>query len=530
MRTSSCRAVALRLILVAALPAGLFTLLVALIWISPSSNAVFSGVPRTARARVVLEIGAVLGALTMVGAAAQLPMRASRARLVLMSSAIAVMLSLVALAAYRYDQLRRKPHIVMVTIDGFSADRMAFYGGGRQTTPFLDRLSLQSVVALNFYPQSCCTTSGLLALLTGRLPLELKTLYPPHRLGEGNRFRNLPVRLTEMGYRTVQFTESHYSDANELGLRGLDRSNGWRRTLTAADYLLPILRPHAWAIEELVRRFADSPDDRLFESGQRGPHSAADKLAAVLLELEEADRPLFAHAHLLESHGPRFPVAQPVFSAGKADVDWDLDRYDDSLRELDAKLAEFVYQLGVRGLLENTILVVTSDHGHRWSVDERMPLLIFGKGIEPRRVLENSQPIDVAPTLLHLLGETWPSWMPGRAITRSRPVDPWRIVLATRVLGQQPIAATHRWELDRGVPNNGLAQVNAIVCHRSYRLDLNSGALSVKDLPGKFAACPVGSMPAPEALLRSLIEYLMQFGYGPLQPPYVEPSDASKLR
>jgi arylsulfatase len=92
------------------------------------------------------------------------------------------------------------------------------------------------------------------------------------------------------------------------------------------------------------------------------------------------------------------------FSAGQSIQDqepWSDDFYDDSILDFDMNVGEVIDELTKLGLLENTILIIGSDHGQQWNQLNRLPLIIrFPQGQYAGRIQTNVQNLDIAPTIL----------------------------------------------------------------------------------------------------------------------------------
>lgn len=153
--------------------------------------------------------------------------------------------------------------------------------------------------------------------------------------------------------------------------------------------------------------------DTLREAGHvnqiTGPSVTRDALE--LLEQDD-DAPLFLVAHYADPHAPYRP--HPQFPAASDDL---VDRYRAEVRATDHEVGRLLRAIDARE--RPTIVAVFSDHGenlgdhgqkgghHGVSVyDEvvRVPLMIAGPGIEPRRVADPVSIVDLAPTLLDLIG------------------------------------------------------------------------------------------------------------------------------
>ena len=107
------------------------------------------------------------------------------------------------------------------------------------------------------------------------------------------------------------------------------------------------------------------------------------------------------------------------------------DFYDDAVLEFDGYFAEVIGHLKRTGKLERTLIVLGSDHGIFRETDTRLPLIIRLPAAPLRgKVSANAQTIDIAPTMLDLLGVEKPSWMTGASLL-SRSTDPARPIFVS---------------------------------------------------------------------------------------------------
>jgi hypothetical protein len=111
-----------------------------------------------------------------------------------------------------------------------------------------------------------------------------------------------------------------------------------------------------------------------------------------------------------------------VFSAGQNAAEqgqWNSAFYDDSILEFDEGVGQIIDFLKAQGFFENTIIIVSSDHGEQWISTSRIPLLIhFPNGQFPGIRNSDIQQLDIAPTILDYLGIEKPSWMHGESFLR----------------------------------------------------------------------------------------------------------------
>jgi arylsulfatase A-like enzyme len=184
------------------------------------------------------------------------------------------------------------------------------------------------------------------------------------------------------------------------------------------------------------------------------------------LASSEPDRPYFAFLNYMEAHRPHIPAREyreRFMAPDEVDRSYEVDRswlpmweytfglrdyteaeialtratYDATLAELDDLFAELIESLEADGHLDDTIVVLTSDHGehlgeqhmldHQYSVYEpllRVPLVVhYPSVITPGRESRPVMNFDLFPTLLELTGVDPPAGLDSRAVSLLRPAD-----------------------------------------------------------------------------------------------------------
>lgn len=181
--------------------------------------------------------------------------------------------------------------------------------------------------------------------------------------------------------------------------------------------------------------FSRLRDDQM-QSYEEGPSWQRDrKNTGDLIDfIDRQTGPFFTFLFFESPHArynfPEESVIRPdyldVFDYGTADIGKEIDRiknrYINACRHLDSQLGRIVAHLKTRGLLENTIIVITGDHGEefmekgRWGhnsafVQEqiRVPLIIYRPDTAPATVADMTSHLDIPATLLGLLGAQSPS-------------------------------------------------------------------------------------------------------------------------
>lgn len=275
--------------------------------------------------------------------------------------------------------------VLLITIDTLRADHVGIYGYGRDTTPALDELAAESLLFERAYAQGNATASSLPSLLTGRYPSSSPWQYDnPEGLGPGWPYLTdsanvtLPEVLGRVGYATEGLAEGHI-------VFGLGLAQG-------------------------------------FDSAREGLVDLPGELFRFLDRTGR--RRWFCWMHFAEPHAPYRP--QPLYHFG----DRDIDRYDGEIAAADAQVREVLERLRRDRRLDSTIVIVTADHGEEFRdhggvmhastlYDEqiRVPLIVRIPGVEPARIQQPAELVDVMPTILTALGLEAPKGLDGEPLT-----------------------------------------------------------------------------------------------------------------
>lgn len=441
------------------------------------------------------------------------------------------------------------PNILLLGGDGLSSTHLSTYGYERATTPYLEELIPFSLFCENSFANCDHTTGSLASILTGRLPTETRVTYPPDILGKDQAYRHLPGLLKHLGYFTEQISIRHYGDAFDVNMReGFERA-AFRNSGTAqgsprfiglvgqeaglffetiADRIRVRLA-HAAGLGTLPSAFKEAARaDRLTE------HTDSDRFNGLVASLRDAPEPFFVHTHFMATHGTHFTPSTQYFSAGQTqDQDWMLDFYDDAILEFDGAVAALVEVLRERGILDNTLIIIYSDHGMRSDARHRTPLMfVFPKGDRSGRITTNVQNLDIAPTIVDYLGLTVPTWMHGRSLLGDPTSDP-KPVFSTgfcrdalrRVVPRGP------FEVDTtaaGPPFFSMGSLSMIVGQRVYSLDLVKPELGFHDLTDHTAPSPEADLPTIGTAGRLLVDHLQESGWDITGLPDPLPITASR--
>ena len=389
-------------------------------------------------------------------------------------------------------------NVIVIVYDAFSAYHLSLLGYGRETTPQLARLSERAVVYHQHYAGGNFTTPGTASLLTGTLPWTNRALNPNGTVIEPFVTRNIFSAF--QGYYRLAYTHNIWANKlleqfqdeidelipwNQLFLKSYDgftqnlfkkdfdvASVSWVRNMKMEEegYAYSLFLSHIY--EALLDRKVENLES-LFPRGIPSTgradinfvlENATDWIGSRATQVRQ---PFVGYFHFLPPHGPyrtRFefynqfrhdgflPVEKPedVFTQKVTEKDLLRKRieYDEFLLYVDSEFGRFFDRLEQSGLLENTWVVFTSDHGEMFerginghSMDAlyepvvRIPLLIFEPG---RRTGMNvhapTSAIDVLPTMLQVTGQQIPEWIEGEILPPygSTEIDPERSVYVVR--------------------------------------------------------------------------------------------------
>ena len=334
-----------------------------------------------------------------------------------------------------------KPNVILMVFDALRADHVGPSRSGASLTPTLDRLAALG----RSYPVcrsfSSWTFPAVVSLLTSRLPNELGLIEPgilpaeiPTVAGVLHRHGYFSAGLSANDLVTARYGfDRSYDDFHFL------RGRGSRQLFLPFDSFFPSLK----VMHELAYQFDFSSTDLLAADWRQ-----MNGRAAQMME-KSAGRPLFLHMHYIEPHSPYWAVP---FSGGLLDLDQlklefrlsfghirqstmkalteergaaellatQHQRYEGGVRIVDQAVADLMQKLERLGMAENTIIIITADHGeefmehghvgHKSSLFEelvRIPLIIY---VPPSLRIRLPEPqtdasiLDIAPTILQLAG------------------------------------------------------------------------------------------------------------------------------
>ena len=291
-------------------------------------------------------------------------------------------------------------NVLFILVDTLRADRMGSYGYDRPTTPNLDELASSGIRFDRQISQSSWTKTSMASIWTGMYPSRHGIHNHSHGVSEEAR---MPAEIfSDHGFVTA----------------GIWR-NGWVAPTFGFEQGFDIyIRPNP------TRSPLDDPGSHPSHRVLEGTDDDLMFAAVEFLRAHRNDR-WFLYLHFMDLHQYVSDDASALFGTSYSDT------YDNSIRREDRLIGELEGVLESAGLLERTLIVLTSDHGEAFREHGKeghakdlygevihVPLIIglpfeLEDGIVVR---ESTANVDIWPTLYELLGMEGPSGVDGKSL------------------------------------------------------------------------------------------------------------------
>ncbi len=367
-------------------------------------------------------------------------------------------------------------NVIIIVFDAFSAYDISAYGFSRQTTPNIARLAKRAIVYHNHFAGGNFTTPGTASLLTGVLPWTHRAINPNKKVSDQfvknnifgafknyhriaythNRFANTILKQLAENIEELIPRESLFLESYDMVLSNLFRNDddiatvSWGRDINIKEYG----NAYSLFLSHLYESVQEKQIENLKPFFPRGLPTTGIEDSRFLLEtaidtigkkLPEIPQPFLGYFHFMPPHSPyRTPrefynafqgddfkfVEKPIdILVSKIVKDLPIQRreYDEYILYCDQQFGRLYSQLESSGLLENSWLVLTSDHGEMFEREIvghgsnvlyqpviRIPLMIFEPGQSVGTdIHEYTSAVDLVPTLTHLTQQPFPTWTEG---------------------------------------------------------------------------------------------------------------------
>ncbi len=348
-------------------------------------------------------------------------------------------------------------NLMLITIDCLRADHLSCIGYRKNTTPFIDHLAKKGALYTNVIANGVGTAAAFPTLMASSYPY----MSIPYKTSK----KTIAEVLRERGYRTAGFNDNAFLSSYFGYNRGFEHFEDFMGEPKVKTGRIRGVRKKIEAIVRVRRKLYGFAQLFLTMFSFSRLQSYRDGLTLnrkVFSWLEEnyKDR-FFLWIHYMDVHGPHkapkdyiqkvngwCPSKKELRKLSAFIGNKSLDRreievlkatYDAEIRYVDDRIRELFRKLTSLGLAKDTSLMIAADHGEEFfehggyhrnqnSYDEmlRTPLVIYGPNIPSKRLEMQVEHIDIAPTILAVLGEPKESRFAGKNLL-ANPGSEWVI-------------------------------------------------------------------------------------------------------
>jgi arylsulfatase A-like enzyme len=380
-----------------------------------------------------------------------------------------------------------KPNILIFVFDAMSARHLSLYGYSRKTTPNLEKFAERASTYHRHYSEGNFTTTGTASMLTGLHAWTHRAINYRGMIERSLADKNL-FSLVGDDYVHLAFTQNFWAD---ILLSQFEGSLDYHLPCDAFSQVIrSVLQPHQmhrdralsyYAFEdfldlgvqtlnpfpgslllastELSINLKSQKEDLAFAEYPRGlptTHIFSYKNEVVFQGINTAIRklaarllPYLGYFHLWSPHSPYnprkdyigifqddlnlsnkplHPLANGAYSA--SDLGTYRQQYDEFIANMDAEFGRLMVELEQAGILQNSYVIVTADHGELFERGEyghgsalmytpvtHIPLLIRAPGQQKRADYHSlTSNLDLLPSLLQITGKQIPSVLEGKLL------------------------------------------------------------------------------------------------------------------
>lgn len=310
---------------------------------------------------------------------------------------------------------KTRPNIVLILLDSVRPDKLGCYGFGEETSPEFDEFARKGILFRSVLAQCSWTRPSVGSILTSRYPRTLG-LYTKGDEILADRFETLAEILQSRHYLTIGITANPNLNTVYNFQQGFDH---YIDSDVIYDWMKP--RPGQEKLSTTTRM------------------KSAPEVFEIVMDIlnREKGRPFFMFAHLNDTHVKMDLEIDPAFGDLFGHYSRESERtYYRKIRQASSDVGRFVRELLAKPGSENTLVIISADHGeglfdhprvpdstgHGYLLYEshlRVPLIFYhpGGGLDPLRIEQEVRLIDLFPTVLDYLGISYkPKGIVGRSL------------------------------------------------------------------------------------------------------------------
>lgn len=338
-----------------------------------------------------------------------------------------------------------KPNIVMIISDALRPKDLSLYGYNKETDPNIKKIASESIVFEKNFSASNASNPSLTSIFSGQYPTTHGFIHqhPFTKKEEIDKLRKnkfwLPIYLKKSGYATISATPlylwfkkgfDYYMDRESKEVRGNKFLN------------IPIIKRILLALPGWAYSFG-----KKLIKVRASPHfyPSNEVIDLAISKIKETKKPFFLFMHFVDTHYPYPAIKKKKINGNTSikkilgEIDYPLQKEyikkrfcdtsascleeikkkrDESIIYADEQIGRLYSFLKKIKLWDNTIFIILSDHGDNFGEHKiyfcrgglydpsvHVPLIMHLPNIKAKKIDALTQSIDIAPTILEILGE-----------------------------------------------------------------------------------------------------------------------------
>jgi len=293
-------------------------------------------------------------------------------------------------------------NVILLIACSLRADHLSCYGYGRNTSPHIDQLAKNGFLFKNCFSQAPYTVHSIASIMTSKYPRKLFGL--EYNFNIPDQVKTFAEIFRENGFYTMGFMANPWTSKPFNFDQGFNYYLDTSGLLTRYKTVQERLANRVWG-EELTKR--------------------------IVNKLKETKGKFFLQTMFIDIHWPytSFPPFRGKYTSDKQKGSsipsnrfaYDVNRYDETILNFDSHVGKLVEALRELNLLDNTLIIVTSDHGdgfrkfHEHDLSHghmlyntviKVPLIFYNPNLAKKGVIINNYVscMDILPTTLDLMG------------------------------------------------------------------------------------------------------------------------------
>jgi len=340
--------------------------------------------------------------------------------------------------SFKADNKTKNLKVILICIDALRADHLSCYGYSKYTSPNIDKLAENGTLFNNAYAQSSWTRPSVASIFTSLYPSSHGIIQLNHDWIHSRILSKKAITLAELFNNAGYYTAAFVTNPHITKKFGFDQGFDYHHFLYPKSF-------YALIIFKIMDKFLRMSAVRLYYH-----EAAALNKKAFPWIINHKKVPFFLYLHYTDPHMPYFkhPIVLGLARSnfhGQWNKENLIDLYDNEISYVDSHIGSLLSLLKEINIFDNTMIVVTSDHGEEFDdhggydhgitlYEEQLKVpLIIKNAMQSKTKLVDSEvalSIDIAPTILKNAEIKIPETMQGKILGASKNSNFDRSILA----------------------------------------------------------------------------------------------------